>query len=85
MCFFNWVCILYDLPNLCYFDLILILYHKIKSQQSQFFMQIKISQSRQFKCLNVSVVKDTISYDCFPNHHATLCSQTRSPGAWRSP
>ena len=38
-------------------------------------MQIEISQSQQFKYLNVYVVKDAISYDCFPNHHATFCSQ----------
>ncbi len=38
-------------------------------------MQIEISQSRQFKYLNVYVAKDAISYDCFPNHHATSCSQ----------
>ncbi len=38
-------------------------------------MQIEISQSRQFKYLKVYVVKDAISYDCFPNHHATFCSK----------
>ncbi len=29
-------------------------------------MQIEISQFRQFKYLNVYVVKDAISYNCFP-------------------
>ena len=29
-------------------------------------MQIEISQSLQFKYLNVHVVKDAISYNCFP-------------------
>ena len=66
MCFFNLVCILYDLPSLSYFDLILTHYHKIMKNyhkiKSQFFMQIKICQSRQFKYLNVYVVKDDISW-----------------------
>ncbi len=74
MCWFNLVCVLYDLPSLSYFDLILTLYHKIKSL-SQIFMLIEISQSRHFKYLNVYVVKDANSYDCFPNHHTTFCSQ----------
>ncbi len=75
MCWFNLVCVLYDLPSLSYFDLILTLFHSIKSQTKSFFMQIEISQSRQFKYLNSYVVKDAISYDCFPNHHATFCSK----------
>ncbi len=75
MCFFTFGCVLYDLPSLSYFDLILTLYHKIKSQTKSNFMQIEISQSWQLKYLNVYVVKDAISYDYFPNHHATFCSQ----------
>ncbi len=75
MCFFNLVCILYDLPSLSHFDLILTLNIKLRVKVSQISMQIKISQSRQFKYLNVYVAKDAISYDCFPNHHATFCSK----------
>ncbi len=37
-------------------------------------MQIELSQSRQLKYLNVYVVKDAISYDCFSNHHLPSCN-----------
>ena len=66
MCFFTFGCVLYDLPSLSYFDLILTLYHKIKSQTKSFFMQIEISQFQQFKYPIVYVVKVAISYNCFP-------------------
>ncbi len=75
MCFLNLVFILYDLSSLSHFDLILTFYHKIKSQTKSIFYANEIRQSRQFKYLNVYVVKDAISCDCFPNHHATFCSQ----------
>ncbi len=38
-------------------------------------MQIKISQSRQFKCLIFYVVIHAISYNVYSNHHATFSSQ----------
>ncbi len=66
MCFFYLACILYDLPSLSYSDFPLTLCHKIKSQTKSFFMQIEISQSRQFKYSIVYVVKVFISYICFP-------------------
>ncbi len=54
-----------------YFDFILTLCHKIESTLSHIFMQIKMSQSCQFKYSIVYVVKDldAISYYCFP----TIC------------
>ena len=47
------------------FHFILKLCHKIKTQTKSFFMQIKVNLAQQFKCSNVYVVKDTISYNCF--------------------
>ncbi len=43
MCFFNLVCILYDLPSLSYFDLILTLDHKIKRQTKSFLCKLKLA------------------------------------------
>ncbi len=39
---------------------------KLRVKLSQIFMQIEISQYRQFKYLNVYVVKVAISYNCYP-------------------
>ncbi len=38
-------------------------------------MQIEISQSRQFKYAIVYVIKDAISYNCFPTIMQHFCSQ----------